>query len=109
MLNLMLNSLDAIGRGGELAVRIEPANRGEAVVTVADSGSGIPPAVRERLFEPFVSTKESGTGLGLTICRRIVEDHAGRIEAADKASGGAVFTVRLPTGESNDAHTLDRR
>jgi two-component system, NtrC family, sensor histidine kinase HydH len=98
LLNLMLNALDASGRGGELTVRIEPRNKDEAIVIVADSGSGIPPAIRERLFEPFVSTKESGTGLGLTICRRIVEDHAGRIEAADKPTGGAVFTVRLPTG-----------
>jgi two-component system sensor histidine kinase HydH len=109
MLNLMLNALDASGRGGELTVRIEPRNQDEAIVMVADSGSGIPPAIRERLFEPFVSTKESGTGLGLTICRRIVEDHAGRIDAADKPTGGAIFTVRLPTGESNDAHAPDRR
>jgi two-component system, NtrC family, sensor histidine kinase HydH len=109
LLNLMLNALDAIGHDGELSVRVDPGADGEAVITVADSGSGISRAVRERLFEPFVSTKESGTGLGLTICRRIVEDHGGRIDASDGPSGGAIFTVRLPTGGTSDAHAPDRR
>ena len=109
LLNLMLNAFDAIRHDGEVTVRIAPGNQSEAVIMVADSGSGISQAVRTRLFEPFVSTKESGTGLGLTICRRIVEDHGGRIDAADNPSGGAVFTVWLPTGGSNDADAPDRR
>jgi two-component system, NtrC family, sensor histidine kinase HydH len=63
--------------------------------------------VRDRVFEPFVSTKESGTGLGLTICRRIVEDHGGRIEAADGRAGGAIFTIKLPiTGRLSTADDL---
>lgn len=106
LLNLMLNAFDAIGHDGKVTVGIAPGKQGEAVITVADSGSGIPQAVGKRLFEPFVSTKESGTGLGLTICRRIVEDHGGRIEAADNPSGGAVFTVWLPMVGSNDADAL---
>jgi two-component system, NtrC family, sensor histidine kinase HydH len=52
--------------------------------------------VRDRLFRPFVSTKETGLGLGLVISQRIVEDHGGTIQAGDAAGGGAVFTVRLP-------------
>jgi two-component system, NtrC family, sensor histidine kinase HydH len=96
LLNLMLNAFDAIRDQGQVTVRIGEDANGFAVVTVIDSGSGISQAVRDRLFEPFVSTKESGTGLGLTICRRIVEDHGGRIEAADGRSGGAIFTVTLP-------------
>jgi two-component system sensor histidine kinase HydH len=108
LLNLMLNAFDAIGHDGTVTICVAPGKQGEAVITVADSGSGISQAVRERLFEPFVSTKESGTGLGLTICRRIVEDHSGRIEAADNPSGGAVFTIWLPTDGSNDADAVDR-
>jgi signal transduction histidine kinase len=108
LLNLMLNAFDAIGHDGKLTLRVARDTPSEAVITVADSGSGIPQAVRQRLFEPFVSTKESGTGLGLTICRRIVEDHGGRIDVGEDSSGGAVFTIRLPTGESNHADASDR-
>jgi two-component system sensor histidine kinase HydH len=108
LLNLSLNAFDAIGHDGELAIRIEPGERGGALVSVTDSGGGISQAVRNRLFDPFVSTKESGTGLGLTICRRIVEDHGGRIDVADNPSGGAVFTIWLPADEANDAHALGR-
>jgi two-component system sensor histidine kinase HydH len=97
LLNLMLNAFDAIGSGGEVTIRVTREAAGAAAITVADSGPGIPSAVRDRLFEPFVSTKESGTGLGLTICRRIVEDHGGRIEATNGRAGGAVFTITLPT------------
>jgi signal transduction histidine kinase len=79
-----------------VTLRIAQDAQGCAVITVADSGPGIPQAVRDRVFEPFVSTKESGTGLGLTICRRIVEDHGGRIEATDGRGEGAIFTVTLP-------------
>jgi nitrogen fixation/metabolism regulation signal transduction histidine kinase len=96
---LLLNAFDAIGSGGQVTIRVTHEAAGSAVITVADSGPGIPSAVRDRLFEPFVSTKESGTGLGLTISRRIVEDHGGRIEAANGRAGGAgaVFTITLPT------------
>jgi signal transduction histidine kinase len=113
-LNLLLNAFDAIGRDGNVILHIAEDAQSCAVVTVADSGPGIPQAVRDRLFEPFVSTKQSGTGLGLTICRRIVEDHGGRIEATDGRARGAVFTVRLPmsselpTSGPTDAHPLGR-
>jgi signal transduction histidine kinase len=96
VLNLLLNAFDAIGRDGQVTIRIAGDAQGIAVITVADSGPGIPQAVRDRVFEPFVSTKESGTGLGLTICRRIVEDHGGQIDAADGRAGGAIFTMKLP-------------
>ncbi len=97
LLNLLLNAFDAVRSEGQVTIRIERRRPSCAVVTVADSGPGISQAVRDRLFEPFVSTKESGTGLGLTICRRIVEDHRGCIEAANGPQGGAIFTVTLPT------------
>jgi two-component system, NtrC family, sensor histidine kinase HydH len=108
LLNLSLNALDAIGHDGQVEIRVRPAEQGGAVVTVSDTGAGISQAVRDRLFEPFVSTKESGTGLGLTTCRRIVEDHGGRIDVADNPSGGAVFTVWLPANGPNDADAANR-
>ncbi len=95
LLNLLLNAFDAIGRDGQVTIGIQ-RTPGCAVVTVADTGPGISQAVRDRLFEPFVSTKESGTGLGLTICRRIVEDHKGHIDATNDPQGGAIVTVTVP-------------
>jgi two-component system sensor kinase FixL len=68
----------------------------QAVIEVADRGPGIPAEVRERLFEPFVTTKRAGTGLGLAIARRVVEAHGGRISAEPRDGGGAVFRIVLP-------------
>lgn len=107
LMNLLLNALDASGQGRRISVRAawEPADAAGAepdggprwvAIEVADRGPGLPPGQSQRIFEPFVSTKEAGTGLGLPISRRIVEDHGGRLDAADREGGGAVFTVRLP-------------
>jgi signal transduction histidine kinase len=65
-------------------------------VSVADNGHGLPSGDTERIFEPFFSTKETGLGLGLAICRRIVESHGGWIEATNRPEGGAQFLVFLP-------------
>src|SRR5262249_27518740 len=72
--NLFLNALDAMPRGGRLEVRAEAAGD-RAVLRVADTGPGIAPAVAGQLFTPFVSTKPTGTGLGLSLSRRILEEH----------------------------------
>jgi signal transduction histidine kinase len=97
LLNLLLNALDALGTGGRITVSATAdATARQVVVQVADDGPGISDAVHSTLFEPFVSSKPSGTGLGLTISRRIVENHGGTITAENGAHGGAVFSVRLP-------------
>jgi len=70
-----------------------------ASVEVADRGPGVAAEVRDRLFEPFVSTKRTGTGLGLAIARRVVEAHGGHIEALSREGGGTVFRLTLPVGE----------
>jgi len=101
-LNLLFNALDAQPKGGsiQLGLRLEEDVEHEqsVVMTVADAGPGIAPGVADRIFEPFVSTKESGLGLGLSICRRIAEAHGGTLSASDRPGGGAVFTLRIPTG-----------
>jgi signal transduction histidine kinase len=97
--NLIFNALDVLAEGGTINVTVdlEPRLRDTLmVIRVADDGPGLPPGIEDRLFEPFVSTKDSGLGLGLSICRRIVESHSGSIRARNGATGGAVFEVRLP-------------
>ncbi|HEY8503807.1 MAG TPA: ATP-binding protein [Gemmataceae bacterium] len=101
LFNLLLNALQASPRGGTVTVEAKPARirrRGGRylVLSVRDEGPGLPGDLGDQIFEPFVSTKESGMGLGLSICRRIVEAHGGRVTAADHPGGGAVFTVTLP-------------
>ena len=76
-----------------------PAEPGAAVVEVRDDGPGIAPKIQERLFEPFISTKETGLGLGLSICRRLVEANGGAIHGGNASEGGAVFAFTLPVGE----------
>jgi signal transduction histidine kinase len=100
LLNLLFNALDAQPRGGRvrIAARIDRNSPREPqlLLTVSDDGPGLLPSVGDRIFEPFVSTKESGLGLGLSICRRIAEAHGGTLTAANRPTGGAVFTLRFP-------------
>jgi signal transduction histidine kinase len=108
LLNLLLNALDCLPNGGRIRIAAGPAE-GPAgagiVITVADSGPGIPDQLAERIFDPYVSTKDSGLGLGLAICRRIVQTHGGDVVAGNAPEGGAVFTVRLPRSSSASDET----
>jgi signal transduction histidine kinase len=98
LVNLLLNALDVLPHGGVVRVELRPPgpDSGVAAVSVRDSGPGIAPRVLERLFEPFVSGKETGLGLGLSISQRLVEAHGGTIYGANAPEGGAVFTFTLP-------------
>jgi len=98
LLNLMRNSLESMADSAERSLWLSAAPRGDMVeITVRDTGRGIDPAVRDTLFEPFNSTKEDGMGVGLSICRTIVEAHGGRIWAEPGEGGGAVFRLTLPS------------
>jgi signal transduction histidine kinase len=96
--NLFINGIESMPRDGTLRVTVELAHGDPplARVIVADSGSGIPQQTLNRIFEPFMTTKERGIGLGLAVSRRIVQEHEGRIFAQNNATGGAAFTVELP-------------
>ncbi|MBW2267377.1 MAG: hypothetical protein JRH16_02280 [Deltaproteobacteria bacterium] len=97
-LNLFLNAADAMQEGGELQVSLTDASDGSVEVRVADNGAGIPEEVRERIFEPFYTTKAAGegNGLGLMVAHGIVVDHGGSIELSDDREVGAEFVLRLP-------------
>jgi signal transduction histidine kinase len=128
LINLLLNALDALPKGGTVQVAVNPGQRpvdsqdkdelaassngaigsfrspvpGAALPTsfvevrIRDTGPGIVPRVRQRLFEPFVTSKETGLGLGLSICKRLIEDHGGAIRGNNCAEGGAEFIFSLP-------------
>jgi len=102
-LNLLLNAAQASPAAGRVVVATQIDAAGVSV-TIADEGPGIPAEDRERVFEPFYSTTDEGTGLGLAMARRIVKAHGGKITIAD-APGGASLTVRLPVAEAG-AHAL---
>ncbi|NLH81472.1 MAG: PAS domain S-box protein [Phyllobacteriaceae bacterium] len=106
LLNLVRNGMEAMAgvdpalRRLEIAVRRRTGSEGDvAVLSVADRGAGIAPEVAEKLFTPFFSTKPEGMGMGLAICRSIVELHRGRLEFASREGGGTVFSVTLPVEE----------
>lgn len=102
LVNLLRNAVEALAENPPdrpRCLRIDVSeDRAAAMVRfrIADSGPGIDPNIKDRLFEPFVTSKEKGMGMGLSVCRRIVEAHGGTIEVADWDAGGTVFTVGLP-------------
>jgi two-component system sensor histidine kinase HydH len=96
LVNLILNALDAMPRGGTLALTYRRLPTHEVEVSVSDTGLGIAEELLPTLFQPFVSTKETGLGLGLVTSRRIAEMHGGSLIAANHPDGGACFTLRLP-------------
>ncbi|MEX2121488.1 MAG: ATP-binding protein [Pirellulales bacterium] len=96
LLNLVLNALDAMPEGGAVDVEVRQPSDGYAELILRDTGPGIPPHILPKVFETFVSSKETGVGLGLPVSRRIAEDHGGTLSAYNLPGGGACFVLRLP-------------
>ncbi|MFL5582178.1 MAG: PAS domain S-box protein, partial [Gemmatimonadaceae bacterium] len=101
VLNLVMNAIEAMApvedRVRALVIRTGFSERGEAAVTVADTGPGLDPATEARIFDAFFTTKPNGLGMGLSICRSIVEAHGGRLSAAPHAPRGSAFRFTVPT------------
>ncbi|MCH7680202.1 HAMP domain-containing protein [candidate division KSB1 bacterium] len=103
IINLIENGLDSISEKGEGNIRIRTNLKDKmAVMYCADTGNGIPDETREKIFEPYFSTKKSGMGLGLAIVKRIIEEHGGRISVESKEGEGTKFEIELPV--KNESH-----
>jgi C4-dicarboxylate-specific signal transduction histidine kinase len=100
LMNLMMNSIEAmrdLNETRELTIRSQRWETGELMVSVNDTGVGLPPQQMDQIFDPFFTTKRGGTGMGLRISRSIIESHGGRLWAADNPPRGASFHLTLPT------------
>jgi len=107
--NLLKNAFQALPAGGGRIDIDTQATDYEITLTIRDHGSGIPPEVMGSLFEPYHSTKQSGTGLGLLIVRRIMREHGGEIEIESKAGEGTTVTISLPRQDRNVRLLEDRQ
>jgi two-component system, NtrC family, sensor histidine kinase HydH len=103
LVNLALNALDAMPWGGSLEVSLGAPAHGQIELRVQDTGPGIAPELLPQLFKPFVSSKETGLGLGLVVSRRIAESHGGDLWATNPPQGGACFVLRLPVARRTAA------
>ena len=106
LVNLLVNACEAMGGGGRIVISeqegvIEPLGR-VVVIQVKDDGPGIPKTIQDELFEPFFSTKEEGSGLGLSIAARIVREHGGWLNLRSQEGKGATFTITLPRKEEQN-------
>jgi two-component system sensor kinase FixL len=104
-LNLIRNAVEAMETAARRELTIGVSQRGEyAFFFVADTGTGIAPEIAQQLFQPFVTSKANGMGVGLSICRTIIEAHGGIIKARRNEGGGTVFEFTLPFAESGTDH-----
>ena len=108
-LNLLINAVQAMPAGGTLTVRtFENASAKEIQIEISDTGKGINDEIKEKIFQPFFTTKNKGTGLGLAISKQFIEMHGGTISAEDNPEGGTTFRIILPCTQVEEAPPTDR-
>lgn len=95
LINLLRNADEAMPQGGKLSVQLK-ADGKSALVSISDQGEGVPGALREKIFTPFFTTREGGTGLGLALVRKVIDAHRGTIEVSNNPDRGSTFTIGLP-------------
>ncbi len=93
--NLVINAVEVMPNGGTLGIRLN-GNEHRLIITISDTGPGISHDVQRRIFEPFFTTKARGTGLGLAVAQRIIEEHGGTIDVSSEIGEGTKFTIQLP-------------
>ncbi|MFH0821595.1 MAG: ATP-binding protein [Pseudomonadota bacterium] len=107
-LNILINAVEACAAGGNVVIRRGVTSDGKLVITIRDSGEGIPRENIDKLFDPFFSTKKKGTGLGLAIVKSIIEGHGGEIEVDSETGKGSAFIVTLQAYQiGGEEETLD--
>jgi signal transduction histidine kinase len=103
LVNLMLNACEVMVDGGVITIReeekVEPRLGRVVIIRMSDNGPGIPESIQDKVFQPFFSTKEEGSGLGLSIATRIIADHGGRLELESREDEGTTFIITLPLGK----------
>jgi two-component system sensor histidine kinase AtoS len=109
-LNLMFNAIEAMPRGGALAVKTLLDDTENVLrIAISDTGKGMEPPVLEQIFQPFFTTKRKGSGLGLSICQRLLDQHEGSISAESAPGKGTVFTLVIPAREVTAKKQKDKR
>ena len=101
LVNILVNACEAMGSGGKITIderegHLDGQGQG-AVISITDNGPGVPPEIRDRIFEPFFTAKDDGSGLGLSIAARIIAEHGGRLDLISQEGQGASFLIYLPT------------
>jgi two-component system sensor histidine kinase HydH len=107
LINILKNAMEAMPTGGKLTIA-SGWDHDSSWVSIADTGDGIPEAVRKKLFLPFFTTKRAGTGLGLAVCNRIIQDHRGEIRVEAREGVGTRFIIFLPLGPDDPEIVVDR-
>ena len=100
LLNVVLNGLDVMSEGGKLTIRLSQA-KGKAYVDIADTGPGIPQSIRSQVFDPYFTAKSEGSGMGLAISDKIIQQHGGQIDF-ETGPDGTVFRLSLPIETPDD-------
>ena len=99
-INIIKNAIEAMPKGGDLMITTISLDK-TVLIEITDTGMGIPADIHDKILDPYFTTKESGTGLGLTICSKIISDHGGHIKIMSKENEGTTVIVDLPSDKEN--------